>query len=173
MSVKLSLFSFLLLGVLTQTAISQMSEMDMLFQQLKYATDETTARNYEDKIWQNWFRSGDDAIDALMREAMRERNSYNFEAALKVLNQVIERRPDYAEAWNQRATIYFHMTEYEKSLQDIATTLELEPRHFGAMAGRTIIRLRQFKPALARQNMIEALKIHPYLPEKSLFPDLQ
>lgn len=172
MPVKFSLFGLLLCSALFQTAISQVSEMDMLFQQLKHATDQATARNYENKIWQAWFQSGDDEIDAMMRQAMRERSSYNFEAALKVLNQVIEKQPGYAEAWNQRATIYFHLSEYEKSLQDIATTLELEPRHFGAMAGRTIIRLRQLKPALARQNLIEALKIHPYLPEKAMFPDL-
>ena len=61
---------------------------------------------------------------------------------------------------------------YEKSLQDIAVALELEPRHFGAMAGRAVIRLYQSKPALARQNIIEALKFHPFLKEKGMFPDL-
>lgn len=145
----------------------------MLFQQLKYSTDELAAKNYENKIWLNWFRSGDSEIDALMQQAMRERRSYNFSGALKILNRVIDRTPDYAEAWNQRATVYFQQTEYEKSLQDIARTLELEPRHFGAMAGRALIRLRQNKPALAHQNILQALRLHPYLPERSLFPELQ
>jgi len=108
-----------------------------------------------------------------MQQAMRERRSYNFSGALKILNRVIDRTPDYAEAWNQRATVYFQQTEYEKSLQDIARTLELEPRHFGAMAGRALIRLRQNKPALAHQNILQALRLHPYLPERSLFPELQ
>ena len=108
-----------------------------------------------------------------MRQAMRERSSYNFETALEIINEVISRKPDYAEAWNQRATIHFHQSKFEKSLEDIATTLELEPRHFGAMAGRAIIRLQQNKPTLAMQNVIEALKLHPYLREKALFPGLE
>lgn len=173
MSFKLPVFALLLLAALSPPVLSQVSEMDMLFQQLKYANDEAAAREYENKIWTNWFKSGDDEIDALMQRAMRERSNYNFSGALEILDEVIERNPDFAEAWNQRATNYFFREEYEKSLQDIATTLELEPRHFGAMAGRAIIRLRQHKPALARQNIIEALKLHPYLPERALFPDLQ
>ena len=57
--------------------------------------------------------------------------------------------------------------------QAVAKTLELEPRHFGAMAGRVVIRLRQMKPALARQNLLEALKVNPWLREKALFPGIE
>ena len=106
------------------------------------------------------------------QQAMSRRQVYDFNGAIEMLNRVIERAPDYPEAWNQRATVYFFQQEYEKSLEDVARTLELEPRHFGALAGRALIRLSQFKPALARQNVIEALKIHPYLPERKLFPGL-
>ena len=170
-----ALFFFLCLfaGSATQPVLSSSGELDRLFEQLKQAEDQITARQIEDKIWQAWFESGDSEIDGLMRQAMRERSSYNFETALEIINEVISRKPDYAEAWNQRATIHFHQSKFEKSLEDIATTLELEPRHFGAMAGRAIIRLQQNKPTLAMQNVIEALKLHPYLREKALFPGLE
>jgi Tfp pilus assembly protein PilF len=107
-----------------------------------------------------------------MQDAMRQRRSYDFAGAIEILNQVIALDPAYAEAWNQRATVYFHQGNYEASLEDIATTLELEPRHFGALAGRAVIRLYQLKSALALQNIIEASKIHPYLKERAFFPDL-
>jgi hypothetical protein len=68
--------------------------------------------------------------------------------------------------------VRFHQQKYEASLEDIAETLVLEPRHFGALAGRAVIRLYQSKSALARQNIIEASKIHPYLKERAFFPDL-
>ena len=169
----LSVFFLMLAGFVTQPALSSSDKLDSLFEQLKQAGDQVTARQVENEIWQTWFESGDKKIDELMRQAMRERSSYNFEAALEIVNEVISRKPDYAEAWNQRATIHFHQSKFEKSLEDIATTLELEPRHFGAMAGRALIRLQQNKPTLAMQNVIEASKLHPYLPEKSLFPGLE
>jgi tetratricopeptide (TPR) repeat protein len=67
---------------------------------------------------------------------MKERQSSSYDGALDILNKVIALKPDYPEAWNQRATIYFFKYEYEKSLEDVAKTLELEPRRFGALRGR-------------------------------------
>ena len=113
--------------------------------------------------------SGNDEVDAMMRDAMRRRGSYDFDGALEVLNRVISIMPDYPEAWNQRATVHFHKKEYEKSLEDVAKALELEPRHFGAMAGRGVIRFFQGKPALARQNILQAAEYHPYLKELEMF----
>jgi tetratricopeptide (TPR) repeat protein len=146
--------------------------LDALFLALKYAPDETTANVYVNEIWHEWFQSGDETIDGLMQEAMRKRRNYDFAGAIEILNKVIETDQSYPEAWNQRATVRFHQQKYEASLEDIAETLVLEPRHFGALAGRAVIRLYQSKSALARQNIIEASKIHPYLKERAFFPDL-
>ena len=148
------------------------ASLDLLFFSLKYAQDEETSRVYENEIWQEWFQSGDELTDSLMQEAMQKRGNYDFAGAAEILNKVIELNPHYAEAWNQRATVYYYQENYAASLEDIAKTLELEPRHFGALSGRAMIRLYQSKPALARQNIIEASKIHPYLKERSLFPGI-
>ena len=132
---------FMSLHIYAETAA-----LDDLFVQLKNAPDEATARKVENSIWERWLQSGNDEVDAMIRDAMRRRSSYDFVGALEVLNEVIEIVPDYPEVWNQRATVYFHQQEFEKSLQDVAKTLELEPRHFGAMAGRGVIRYFQGKP---------------------------
>ena len=139
---------------------------------LKSADNEAMAMEYANRIWELWFQSGDVEIDQLMQEAMQRRSVYDFNGALESLNKVIDRAPEYPEAWNQRATVYFFQEEYEKSLEDVARALALEPRHFGALAGRAVIRLYQLKPALARQNIVAALEIHPYLPERQMFPGL-
>lgn len=136
------------------------------------ATDELEARRIEGKIWQSWLKSGDTEIDTLMGQAIKKRSGYDFNGSLEILSTIIELKPDYAEAWNQRATVFFFQEKYEKSLQDIAKALQFEPRHFGSMAGRAMIRLRQNKDALARQNIAAAIKIHPFLKERSLFPGL-
>lgn len=164
----------LLLFVLqTSPLFADSSKLDGLFLKLKNAPNETAARQYEQQIWETWVISGDDNVDSLLREAMRQRDSYNLDGALETLNKIIALKPDFAEVWNQRATVYFHKGLYEESLIDVAKTLELEPRHFGSLAGRAVIRLRQGKPIIARNNIIEALKYHPYLKERAFFPGLE
>ncbi|MEH6473777.1 MAG: tetratricopeptide repeat protein [Halopseudomonas sp.] len=115
-------------------------------------------------------RSENPDVDRLMGEAMQARRWYDFDKALLLLDQIVEIDPSYAEAWNQRATIYFHRGDYEQALEAVAKTLEREPRHFGALAGRGMIRLRQGSSALAIQNIKAAVAFHPYLRERALLP---
>jgi tetratricopeptide (TPR) repeat protein len=143
-----------------------------LFLALENAPDELAASSYAEEIWQQWFDSGNEQVDELMQIAMQKRRNYDFNGSIEILNKAIDLKPDFPEAWNQRATMFFMQEKYEASLEDIAKTLALEPRHFGALAGRAVIRLYQSKPALARQNIIEALKIHPFLKERAYFPGL-
>ncbi len=143
--------------------------LDNLFELLKESKNEAQAREYETQIWQRWFESGDKKVDELMKLAMKKRSGYDYNGAIEVLEKVAVIAPEYPELWNQLATVFFHQEKYEASLEAIAKTLELEPRHFGSLAGRAVIRLRQNKPALARQNIIEALKFHPFLRERSMF----
>ena len=166
------LTGLILIWIVSLPSYADDDTLNELFVQLKNVAQEKEARRLEHMIWKQWFKSGDAAIDELMETAMEKRRWYDFNGALEILNQIIELKPDYSEAWNQRATVYFRQQSFEKSLIDIAKTLELEPRHFGAMAGRAVIRLQQNKPALARQNIMEAIKFHPYLKERNMFPGL-
>ncbi|MEB8433987.1 hypothetical protein OO007_17240 [Cocleimonas sp. KMM 6892] len=166
-------FCIILLSIMAHAPVfAENTILDSLFKDLKHASSVEQARKLEQVIWKQWMMSGDDKVDELMQDALQKRRSYDFNGAIEVLNQVIKMKPDYAEGWNQRATVYFHQEEYEKSLIDIAKTLELEPRHFGSLAGRAIIRLRQNKLSLAMQNIIHALQFNPYLKEKDFFPNL-
>ncbi|MGB0748375.1 MAG: tetratricopeptide repeat protein [Magnetospiraceae bacterium] len=146
--------------------------LDQLFARLKLAPDEATARDLENDIWEYWTTPEDPALKAAMTRVLQYMRWQEFTEAETLLNDIIAKWPAYAEAWNQRATVHFLRGDYEQSLEDIAETLAREPRHFGAMAGRAVIRLRQAKPALARQTVLEALKIHPWLRERQMFPDL-
>ncbi len=151
---------------------SREARLDDLFGALAEAPDEPSAYLIEHEIWMLWTHSGDADADAQMGEAMRRRSNYDLRGALEVLDRLIESEPDWAEAWNQRATVYFHLGELENSLQDVAEALRLEPRHFGALAGRGVIRLQQGRPALAYQNILEAMAIHPWIRERSMLPML-
>lgn len=168
-----SLFLILIICFIQAPSFASPSKLDALFVELKNAENEAEASATEEKIWLAWMESGDNEIDTMLRDAMRKRRSYDFDGSIAILNEIIKLKPDFSEAWNQRATLYFFQKKYEESLLDIAKTLELEPRHFGSLAGRAVIRWRQLKPELARQNIIEAMKVHPFLKEQNMFPGLQ
>lgn len=142
--------------------------LDDLHARLKQATTQQQGIRLERDIWSIWLHHGDPVIDKLMTRLMTARRESNFDRAIGLANQIIERAPDYAEGWNQRATLYFLKESYEESLRDVAEVLAREPRHFGALAGRGIIRMRQGKPALAIQNILEALRVNPHLRERQL-----
>jgi tetratricopeptide (TPR) repeat protein len=86
-----------------------------------------------------------------------------MDVALKLLDAVIKLRPDYVEAWNRRATVYYLQNDYEHSLQDIEQVLVREPRHFGALAGLGMIMQDLGDDKRALDAFRQALAVNPYL----------
>ena len=82
-------------------------------------------------------------------------------ASLEILDRIVTAYPTYAEAWNKRATLQFMLGNYEASLRDIDKVLDLEPRHFGALAGRGMIYQRQENWTAALNAYREALRMNP------------
>lgn len=146
--------------------------LDRLFARLKTAPDPQTALEIEQRIWEVWTSPPDPDLARLMAEAFSRREQRDLAGAILVLDRVVAGWPDYAEGWNQRATNHYLAGNFDASLADIAETLSREPRHFGALAGRALIRLQQNKRALAAQSIAQALKIHPFLRERAMFPEL-
>lgn len=149
------------------------SRQDRLFELLAAAKNEAQAREIENQIWINWMHTPAPEIQVLVKQAMEARRWYDFEKARKILNQVIKQAPDYAEGWNQRAFILFLQEKYDSALSDIEKALELEPRHFGAMAGQAQILMRQGRFATGQQVLKKAVKIHPFLRERSMIVKTQ
>lgn len=146
--------------------------LDSLFAQLKSAPDEASAHDITQQIWIYWTTPADPALAARMGEILQLRQRADFPAAIARLDDLTADYPSYAEGWNQRATIYYLLGNYERSLADIEMVLEFEPRHFGALVGRAVIYRNQGKQALAIRDMAAALAIHPFLAERAMFPEL-
>jgi tetratricopeptide (TPR) repeat protein len=146
--------------------------LDQLFAQLRIAPDPATAHEIDQAIWAVWTNPSDPALNARMRDVLLARGTGNIAEALRLLDQLVVDFPDYAEGWNQRATIHYMMGNFDLSLADCARVLALEPRHFGALSGRALIYLQQGKRALALKDMSAALAVHPFLTERRLFPEL-
>ncbi len=110
-------------------------QLDTLFARLKSAKDEAAAKRTEDAILAIWLQSGSDTVDLLMSWSVKAIGKKDYAQALDILDRVVTLKPDYAEGWNSRATVYFLTDKYGPSLSDIEHVLVLEPRHFGALVG--------------------------------------
>jgi len=151
---------------------AQTAELDALFTRLSAATSETDARQIADQIWRIWTQPDDPVLAARIAEIIKAGGCAGPASQMPHIEQLVADYPDYAEAWNLRATANFLRGAYDRSLADIEKTLELEPRHFGAMSGRALIFHTQGKQDEALEAIRQALDIHPWLAERTLFPEL-
>ena len=143
--------------------------LDFLFGALKAAPDADTAKAIEERIWALWFVSGSDTADLLMTRVKTAFDAKELDLAIQLLDAIVEIKPDYVEAWNRRATIFFMKKDYGRSLADIRQVLAREPRHFGALSGLGIIFQELGDDKRALEVFRRALAVHPRLER---IPDL-
>jgi tetratricopeptide (TPR) repeat protein len=110
-----------------------------------------------------WHRSGDAEIDRLFALGMEQMRTGDVPAAAETFSRVIARKPDFAEAWNKRATIRYYTGEYEKSLADCDEVMKRNPWHFGALSGYGMIYLQLGEPDKAVTWFERALAVNPNL----------
>src|SRR5947207_11767128 len=103
--------------------------LEFLFEALKVAPDADAAKLVEGRIWALWLASGSDTTDLLMSRVKTAIDGKETSLAIELLDAVVALKPDYVEAWNRRATLYFANKQYGKSLADIRQVLAREPRH--------------------------------------------
>jgi len=132
-----------------------------LFDRLKGASSNDAARDLEGQIWDIWLEAGDPALDKLMARGTVAMQLGNYQAALAAFERIVKQRPDFAEGWNKRATLYYLMGDYKKSLADIDRTLKLEPRHFGALSGLGLVNLQLERYEEAAKAYRRVLAIDP------------
>jgi tetratricopeptide (TPR) repeat protein len=139
------------------------SRLDEFFHRLAACATPGEARPVEDAIWSAWMYHGHEEADTALERASADMAARRFDLAETRLAILLRRRPDWAEAWNKRATLCYLMERDDESVEAIHRTLELEPRHFGALCGLgEIFRLRgENGGALLAFGL--ALRVHPHL----------
>src|SRR6516165_7809022 len=137
--------------------------LDFLFGALKAAPDDASARHVEARIWAVWLQTPSDTAALLMMRAKAAVDGQKIDVAIKLLDSVIKLRPDYIEAWNRRATLYYMQNDYGRSLADIQQVLMREPRHFGALAGLGMIMQELGDDKRALDAYRKALALNPHL----------
>ena len=147
----------------SQPAESRTERLDRLFTELKKASTQEAAAKIAGEIDSVWRDSGSATVDLLMLWATSAVAKENSAAALDLLEQAIILKPDYAEAWNRRATVNYVTSAYGKSIADIEKTLSLEPRHYGALMGLGMILEDTDRKPQALEVYMRVLAIYPAL----------
>jgi tetratricopeptide (TPR) repeat protein len=140
--------------------IGTVADAEALLKALK--DDDADTRSYaEQSIWKVWSHSGNAEIDSLYQQGVAQMVEGSRVRAISSFTTIIERRPEFAEAWNKRATLYLMMGEYEKALRDCGETLKRNPEHFGALANYGYIYVRLAQPDRALEYFRRAFAINP------------
>lgn len=138
--------------------------LDSLFTDLVRTGSQAEAEQLTSEIWSRWIASDGDAdADRLMQSGMALMNRGMLDGAEQVFSQLIQDHPDFAEAWNKRATVRFLLGNDAGSRRDIARVIDLEPRHFGALSGLGMINMRSGDLQAALQAFEAALRVNPHL----------
>ena len=136
--------------------------LDGLFERLQATRDAAEAAEIQNRIWALWFTAEDRKVTMLMGVGSMAMNQGQYQPALEAFNRVVAMAPDFAEGWNRRATLYYLMGDYPASVSDIAKTLALEPRHFGALSGLGLINMRLGRTDQAIKAFRDALAVNPH-----------
>ena len=143
-------------------------KLDKLFGKLKIENS-NSAFEIEQKIWKIWStHPSNDELTNMLNVGSNLVNNNQLSKAVEIFSDVIFQDPNWAEAWNKRATVLYMMGEFKKSQEDIDKVLELEKRHFGALAGQGLVNIQLKNYEKAIRSYEEAMTIYPSMSSGNL-----
>ena len=168
------LFFFFLFNSIYASEIYHKNKLEEYFEDLKNSTKLDEALNIENRIWNLWnLHPKNQFLTNKLELGTELMENGQHKYAYKIFSNIIFEDPNWSEAWNKRATVLFLMKEYDLSLIDIEKTLDLEPRHFGALSGRAQIYIDKAEYQKALDNLIQTREIYPLSRGNKVIPKLE
>ena len=169
------IFIFLLFSNNIYAAENREEELNKLFNQLKNTYNNLSAKEIESKIWKLWTtHPSEQTLTDLLEKGSYYMSQNQLTSAHNVFSKAIELDPNWAEAWNKRATVLYLMGNYDLSQNDIDMVLSLEKRHFGALAGQGLVQTALNNYQNAINSYLEVEKIYPSMQSpKLMIPKLK
>ena len=171
---KVFILSLFISGFFSSTQSSQKIILNTLFNQLEKINNSKSAVLLEKKIWSIWSKHpNDNKLTEKLEFGTQLMESGDYNYALKIFDNILIADPKWSEAWNKRATLYFLMSQFTNSLNDIDKVLKIEPRHFGALSGqaRIFIKLQKYEKAI--KSIERALEFYPSFKSRELIPEIK
>ena len=161
---KTLILIFLFFTTSVLSANERDSQLEKLFHELKQDIP-SLSLEIEQQIWMLWStHPSDQKLTALLNEGSKLVQEQQLYRAIDIFTEVIKMDSSWAEAWNKRATVFYMIGEFQKSQDDIDKVLELEKRHFGALAGQGLVNIQL-------KNYEKAIK--SYKKAKEIYPSMQ
>lgn len=142
--------------------VGMMADVPLLVNALRDA-DEDVRDRAEQAMWGIWARSGNQEVDRLYQTGVQQMGAGDLQQSIATFTRIIELKPDFAEGWNKRATLYFLVGDLRKSLADCDEVMKRNPYHFGALAGYAQIYVRLDYYDRALEYLRRALEVNPNL----------
>ena len=164
---RLKAFSLLIACCLASAAAfgdQKDPRLDALFKILQQTDNRQQAQIVQTAIWGIWFEAPSAGTRMLLKQGQDAMSGGDYSSALQNFDALVELEPEFAEAWNRRATLHYLMGNYKASIYDVERTLRLEPRHFGAMSGLGLIYDAMGDEEAALLAFQKALKMNPHMP---------
>ena len=149
-------------GIVGLARTGGMADTPALVERLRDANEELRVLA-EQALWIVWSRSGDPAVDKVFERGLDEMGAGKLSESIATFTRVIEMKPEFAEGWNKRATVYFVAGDFANSLKDCAEVIKRNPSHFGALSGYGQIYLGMGELEKARDYFKRALEVNPNL----------
>ena len=154
--------TFILLISFPANSENKTEELNNLFLKLKKEQNISVASRIESEIWKLWTtHPSEPTLTELLAEGSYYMSQNQLASAHEIFSKAIELDPNWAEAWNKRATVLYLMGNYKLSQNDIDEVLSLEKRHFGALSGQGLVQSALKNYQLAIDSYVEAHKIYP------------
>jgi len=153
----------LIAGARERRPARSLPALDVLFRQLLRCTRPQDAITTEDRIWDVWMYHPHRGAAATLEAATSDIAAKRYDIAETRLAILLRRAPEFAEAWNKRAALYYLLGRDDDAIRDLYRTLELEPRHFGAILHVAEILLGTGDRGGACFAFARALALHPHL----------
>ena len=158
---KILFIIILFVSTVALSANERDAQLDKLFLELKKNIP-SMSLGIEHQIWILWStHPTDKKLTSILDEGSRLVQDQKLNKAIEVFTEAIELDPNWAEAWNKRATVFYMVGEFQKSQDDIDKVLELEERHFGALAGQGMVNIQLKNYDKAKKSYQKAQEIYP------------
>ncbi len=142
--------------------------LDRIYAEMSVAPNHLAAQGLTGALWVLWLKAPDDKAQALLDRGMELRESYAYREAEEVLTELVTYCPDYAEGWNQRAFVRYLQTDYATAIPDLERTLELRPRHLGALSGKALTHVALGEVPAAIPLIQRLVRLNPWAREREM-----